>query len=39
MFCEKENLQLLCKSCHDIKSFGERAASAEARRKRKENNE
>jgi hypothetical protein len=31
MFCGKENLQVLCKTCHDLKS-------AEERKVRKENN-
>lgn len=35
MFCEKENLQLLCKSCHDIKSDEERKIAVERRRKEK----
>ena len=39
MFCEKINLQLLCKSCHDKKSAEERAISVEARKKRKDDNE
>ena len=36
MFCERDNLQLLCKACHDKKSAEERGIAAEARRKRKE---
>lgn len=36
MFCEKDNLQLLCKSCHDIKSDEERA-KAIIRRKEEKN--
>lgn len=36
MFCEKENLQLLCKSCHDKKSSEERGIAALARKTRKE---
>ena len=36
MFCEKENLQLLCGSCHDAKTLEERALRAETR---KNNNE
>ena len=35
MFCERDNLQLLCKSCHDEKSAKERAVSVEARKNRK----
>jgi 5-methylcytosine-specific restriction endonuclease McrA len=38
MFCEEENLQLLCGECHDKKSMAERALAAETR-KRKKNNE
>ena len=29
LFCETENLQLLCKECHDIKTKQERAAAKE----------
>lgn len=36
MFCEEENLQLLCKSCHDIKSKEEREIAAKARKKNNE---
>lgn len=36
MFCEKDNLQLLCKDCHDLKSAEERTTSVEARKIRKE---
>lgn len=32
MFCEKENLQLLCKSCHDAKSKLEREIAANRRK-------
>lgn len=32
MFCEKEKLQLLCKSCHDEKSKQERAIATERRK-------
>ncbi len=32
MFCEKDNLQVLCKSCHDIKTLKEK----ELRKKHKE---
>ena len=31
MFCEKINLQLLCKPCHDIKSLKESAIAKERR--------
>lgn len=37
MYCEKVNLQLLCKSCHDAKSSDERAIAVERRRKEKNN--
>lgn len=37
MFCEEENLQLLCKACHDEKSTKERAIATERRKKEKEN--
>lgn len=33
LFCEKDNLQLLCKSCHDKKSYKEK----EIAKKRKQN--
>jgi 5-methylcytosine-specific restriction endonuclease McrA len=33
MFCEKDNLQVLCKQCHDEKSAVERAQSVERRKK------
>lgn len=36
MFCEKDNLQVLCADCHDEKSMAERALTA---KRRKENNE
>lgn len=35
MFCERDNLQLLCKECHDIKSAEEREVSTKARQERK----
>jgi 5-methylcytosine-specific restriction endonuclease McrA len=38
MFCEEDNLQLLCKNCHDKKTADERAASVEARKNRKDLN-
>lgn len=37
LFCEKDNLQLLCKECHDKKSAEERETAVEARQTRKEN--
>lgn len=36
MFCEKDNLQLLCAACHDVKTADERARAVERRRKEKE---
>jgi len=33
MFCEKDNLQLLCGECHDKKSLEERRIRAEERKK------
>ena len=36
IFCEKENLQLLCKACHDDKSTKERETAVAARKTRKE---
>jgi hypothetical protein len=36
MFCEKVNLQLLCRACHDIKSNEERAVAALRRSNKKE---
>lgn len=38
MFSEEENLQVLCKECHDIKTSEERKLAVERRRKEKENN-
>lgn len=35
MFCEKDNLQLLCGECHDAKSMEERRIAAEYRKKNK----
>ena len=32
LFCETDNLQVLCKSCHDIKTKDERAAAREAKK-------
>ena len=32
MFCESDNLQVLCKECHDVKSKEERAIAAETRK-------
>lgn len=37
MYCEKDNLQLLCKACHDLKSSDERTTAVERRRKEKLN--
>jgi 5-methylcytosine-specific restriction endonuclease McrA len=37
MFCEKENLQLLCKACHDDKTAGEKEIAKNRRRKEKDN--
>ncbi len=37
IFCEKDNLQLLCGECHDKKSVEERAIATERRRKEREN--
>jgi 5-methylcytosine-specific restriction endonuclease McrA len=31
MFCEKDNLQLLCKDCHDLKTSKERQQAKEAK--------
>lgn len=38
MFSEKDNLQLLCGACHDIKTSEERSIAVERRRKEKEEN-
>lgn len=38
MYCEEENLQLLCHKCHEEKTNEERA-TAKARREREKNNE
>jgi len=35
LFCEEKNLQLLCKSCHTIKTNKEVSERTEARKKRK----
>lgn len=35
MFCEEDNLQLLCGNCHDEKSLKERAQAAERRKQEK----
>ena len=37
MYCEGDNLQLLCKACHDVKTKEETAERAMHRRKAKEN--
>lgn len=36
IYCEEENLQVLCKTCHDKKSNEEREIAKERRRKEKE---
>lgn len=36
MFCEADNLQVLCKECHDVKSNDEKARAAARRQKEKE---
>lgn len=36
MFCEKDNLQLLCGQCHDEKTMEERAMAKERREKEKQ---
>lgn len=38
MYCEKNNLQLLCKACHDKVTAEERAIAKERRAKEKEEN-
>jgi 5-methylcytosine-specific restriction endonuclease McrA len=38
MFCEEDNLQLLCKACHDVKSKQEHSVAVERRRKEREAN-
>lgn len=35
MFCEEDNLQLLCKACHDVKSKEETALRAKYRKEKK----
>ena len=37
-FCEEDNLQVLCKACHDSKSAEERAVATQRRREEKNNN-
>lgn len=37
LFCEEDNLQVLCGTCHDEKSVKERALAAETRKNNKEN--
>jgi hypothetical protein len=39
LYCEEDNLQLLCGSCHDKKSFEETQVAKERRKKEKEENE
>lgn len=34
LFCEKDNLQVLCKGCHDEKTTSEKAIANERRRKK-----
>jgi 5-methylcytosine-specific restriction endonuclease McrA len=36
LFCEEDNLQVLCGECHDIKSLAERVQAKERRRLEKE---
>lgn len=36
MFCEKENLQLLCKKCHDVKTKEETAVAQQRREREKD---
>ena len=36
MFCEVDNLQVLCKTCHDVKTKEERDIATARRRKEKE---
>lgn len=36
LFCEEDNLQVLCGACHDEKSMSERAQAAERRKREKE---
>lgn len=36
MFCEKDNLQVLCKACHDIKTQEEKEIAVAARAAKKE---
>lgn len=36
MFCEMDNLQLLCKDCHDVKTQQEKEIAARSRAARKE---
>ena len=35
MFCEKDNLQVLCRACHDVKSNDEKARAKARREKEK----
>lgn len=35
LFCEEDNLQLLCKECHDEKSLKEKALSAKHKKERR----
>tara|TARA_R110002012_G_scaffold23959_2_gene80821 strand:+ start:1164 stop:1487 length:324 start_codon:yes stop_codon:yes gene_type:complete len=36
LFCEEDNLQVLCKECHDVKTKEERALRASVRKKSNE---
>ena len=36
LFCEEDNLQLLCKACHDSKSNQEKSIAVEKRRRMKD---
>ncbi len=39
MFCEKDNLQVLCKTCHDVKTQEEKLIAKERKQKEKSQNE
>jgi len=39
LYCERENLQVLCHACHSVKSQQERSLAKECRDNKKENNE
>lgn len=38
LFCEKDNLQVLCRDCHDFKTSKEREVSSARKAQEKENN-